>query len=125
MGLRSRSPESFIRALQLACAFEGSLEENLKEGERHLLALVILLLGRRDLDALGREAIGGASIGSTGPDKLLAISHGIKSSDGKGWIRADLPTVRAISQRLEKSLPHQQQTRINFWRKKLSGSASQ
>lgn len=119
-GLRSNQPAEFRKALRMACAFEKGLEPSLREGERHLLALTILLLERKDLDALGREILGGASIGAKGPDKLLVISHGIKSGVGEGWIRADLETVRALARRLEKSLSPAQKDGITRWRRKLA-----
>ena len=121
-GLRRGNTEDFRRALRLACAFEKELPENEQEGERHLLALTLLLLGRKEqeLEALGREALGSSSIGATGPDKLLVISHGIQTSGGTKWARADLETIRRLSARLEKGLSDAQQSGITEWRRKLA-----
>lgn len=119
-GLLAGRAEDFLRALRLACIFEKGLDENEQEGKRHILGLIIVLLGNRDLDALGREAIGGSSIGAKGSAKLLAISHGLNSPNQSGWIRADLSTIQTLTAKLEKSLSETQREGIRLWNKKLT-----
>jgi hypothetical protein len=121
-GLRQATVKEFQRALQLACAFEKNLPEADREGERHLLALTILLLERKDLDALGRETLGATSMrtAAQGTDKLLVVTHGLLTAEGNKWVRADLETIRALAARLEKSLSKSQQRGITAWRQRLS-----